>query len=144
MHRARVARAQVDTLERVERALYDLGIKYLPIRIRDAITDGIQWAYRAAMRPVARASVNPVEVPFKPYEHPRRDSEQQDQQPRDGRAERNKAHRSAIVPPKPRVRQNTMEIRPEDMIWPDEDDDPTDPYLRLEDLPTSMHIKPKG
>jgi hypothetical protein len=61
----RIERAARDTLERVQVALRDrYGATDLPIRVRDAIEEGILWAARAGepvLRVAPRMSIAPLE-----------------------------------------------------------------------------------
>lgn len=167
LYRGRVDRATRDTLERVEHALYDLlGLKYLPLRIRDAIVDGIQWAARAAQRPHAREVILEVEkrvalpLASKPFtsRKPPLDTKVTNPKPAHHKPDSLHPnwphHRNAILPPPPpsvpRQQQLTMEIRPEDMVWDEETEvtKSTRAPMTSDEMPTGKFTvrarRPKG
>lgn len=114
---ARIERATQDTLERVARALRDrYGAPELPVRVRDAIEQGILWAAQASqpvLRPPPRMAIVP---PARAQQlTPIRTAQQ---------ALRRKA-------------QQTMEIHPWELEWGEEESKTTE--FRLDDEETGRY-----
>ena len=120
----RIDRAARDTLERVTRALRDrYGAHELPIRVRDAIVDGVIWAAQAG-QPVVRPAPRMAAAPPPPAPRP------VTQRPR------------GMPPPPPPRRppvapRRQMDVEPWELDWTDHEASTTE--FRIDGEETGKH-----